>query len=223
MSTLAAMSTGHMPLPTGVDTSYPPAPWKMHGQLWLSLFRVKEGDHPDRAPGVYGVALVEYEPPSPLTYHELLVAHVVTTGGRPARAVSILDIWVDSPQSVAGGRELWAIPKDLCDFTAETRRRGPLARTRWTAVLDGQPIATAAFTDASRLAPRVPFKGATWQERTAPDPRAGQSVTARLTGSSKALPCRATWSFDEDGPLGWLHGKRSLASFRQADFAMSFG
>ena len=31
--------------------TYPPAPWNMHGQLWLSLFRVREGDHPDREPG----------------------------------------------------------------------------------------------------------------------------------------------------------------------------
>jgi hypothetical protein len=217
------MSTGHMPLPTGVDTSYPQAPWQMHGQLWLSLFRVHAGDHPDRAPGVYGVALVEYQPPSPLTYHELLVAHLVETGAKPAKAVSITDIWVDSPQSVAGGRELWAIPKDLCDFTAATSRRGPLSSTRWTATLEGQPIAAAAFSDVSRLAPRLPFKGATWQQRTAPDPRAGEAVTAWLTGSSKTLPCRASWTFDPAGPLGWLHGKRSLASFRQADFTMSFG
>ena len=40
--------------------SYPPAPWQMHGQLWVSLFRVREGDHPDRPAGVYGAALVSY-------------------------------------------------------------------------------------------------------------------------------------------------------------------
>ena len=220
------MTTGHMPLPVGVDTSYPPAPWQMHGQLWLSLFRVREGDHPDRAPGVHGVALVKYEDPSPLTYGELLVAHLVRPGSsapRSARAVNITDIWVDSPASVAGGRELWAIPKDLCEFTFISGRRGPTTHTSWTATLDGQPIAAARFTDVSRFAPRLPFKGDTWQQRTAPDPRAGEEVRASLTGSSKALPCRASWTFDPAGPLGWLHGKRALASFRQADFAMSFG
>lgn len=207
-----------MPLPAGVDTSYPAAPWQMHGQLWLSLFRVRRGDHPDRAPGVYGVALVRYDEPSPLTYRELLVAHLVSRDGPPKKAVSITDIWVDSPASVAGGRALWAIPKDLCDFTFRSGRRGLTSRATWTASLDGAPILSARFVDVSRLAPRVPFKGATWQQRDD-----GEEVTARLTGSSKALPCRATWSFDPDGPLGWLHGKRSLASFRQADFAMSFG
>src|SRR5690606_15942184 len=138
---------------------YPPAPWQMHGQLWLSLFKVRAGDHPDREPGVYGVALVRYEEPSPLTYGELLVARPLN------KAVNITDIWVDSPASVAGGRALWAIPKDLCDFTVRTERRGALTRTEWTTSLDGQPIALARFTDVSRFAPRLPFKGNTWQQR----------------------------------------------------------
>ena len=201
-----------MPLPTGVDTTYPPAPWQMHGQLWVSLFRVRPGDHPDHEPGIYGAALVRYEEPSPLTYGELLVARPVE------RAVSITDIWVDSPGSMAGGRALWAIPKDLCDFTYDSRRRGVRTSTTWTASLDGRPIASARFTDVSRLAPRLPFKGRTRQRR-----ESGEEVTAFLTGSSRVLPCRAAWSFDPEGPLGWLHGKRTLASFRQADFQMSFG
>ena len=210
--------TGHMPLPAGVDTTYPPAPWHMHGQLWLSLFRVREGDHPDREPGVYGVALVRYEEPSPLTYGELLVAHMVSTGSKPPKAVSITDIWVDSPASVAGGRELWAIPKDLCDFTFRSEPQGLFTRTTWTTSIGDRPIASAWFTDASRFAPRLKFKGNTRQQR-----ESGEAVTASLTGSSKAMPCRGAWSFDPDGPLGWLHGKHTLASFRQADFTMSFG
>ena len=197
--------------------SYPPAPWKMHGQLWVSLFRVRAGDHPEREPGVYGVALVNYEEPSPLTYGELLVAHPVK------KAVNITDIWVDSPASMEGGRELWAIPKDLCDFTLEIERTGPLTRTSWTASLDGQRIVSARFTDVSRGVPRLPFKGRTWQQRPASDPRGGEEVTAALVGSSKAAPCRAHWDFNPNGPLGWLHGKRSLGSFRQADFRLSFG
>jgi hypothetical protein len=197
--------------------TYPPAPWHLTGQLGLSLFRVRAGDHPDRAPGVYGAALVSYEEPSPLTYGELLVAHLVD------KAVSITDIWVDSPASMAGGRELWAIPKDLCDFTLQTERKGPVSRTSWTTSTDGRPIASARFTDVSRAMVRLPFKGNTWQQRTAPDPRAGEEVTAALVGSSRALPCKGSWDFDPDGPLGWLHGKRSIASFRQADFKMSFG
>jgi hypothetical protein len=198
--------------PNATDVSYPAAPWNMTGQLWLSLFKVNAGDHPDRVPGVYGVALVKYEEPSPLTYGELLVARQFN------KAVTITDIWVDSIQSVHGGRDLWAIPKDLCDFSFTTSGAGPLTRARWTAELDGVPIVTASFTDVSRAVPRLPFKGSTWQQRAD-----GEEVTAALVGSSKAAPCRARWDFNPDGALGWLAGKRSIASFRQADFRMSFG
>ncbi len=198
--------------PTSGDITYPEAPWNMTGQLWLSLFKVREGDHPDREPGVYGVALVKYEEPSPLTYGEILVARMRN------KAVNITDIWVDSIQSVHGGRDLWAIPKDLCDFSLTVSEKGPLTRALWTAELAGVPIATASFADISRAAPRLPFKGNTWQQRAD-----GEEVTAALVGSSKAAPCRARWDFNPDGPLGWLAGKRSLASARQADFRMSFG
>lgn len=190
---------------------YPVAPWQMHGQLWLSLFRVREGDHPDRSPGVYGAALVSYEAPSPLTYSELLVATPVE------RRAHIVDIWVDSPDSRDGGRELWAIPKGLCDFSRVTTG-SRVQRTVWHTSLDGTPVASARFTDVSRLMLRTPFKGATWQTR-----ENGEEVVAPLRGSSRVLPCRASWDFHAEGPLAWLAGKRPLASFRMADFAMSFG
>ncbi|MGV3563994.1 MAG: hypothetical protein ACO1ON_12015 [Nocardioides sp.] len=77
-----------------MTTLYPAAPWTMEGQLWLSLFKVGHDVDARRPRGVYGVALVSYEEPSPLTYSELLVARVVK---EPLRAVSITDIWVDSP------------------------------------------------------------------------------------------------------------------------------
>src|ERR1700759_378327 len=106
----------------GVD--YPEAPWQMVGQLWLSLFRVPEPVDQLRPAGVYGAAFVSYEEDSPLTYTELLVARPISSEAH-GRRVTITDIWVDSPQSVAGGRELWAIPKGLCDFSLESEHRGP--------------------------------------------------------------------------------------------------
>ena len=200
--------------------TYPPAPWKMHGQLWLSLFRVREGDHPDRGPGVYGAALVSYEQPSPLTYSELLVARSVKAAG--GRRVNITDIWVDSADSRDGGRELWAIPKDLCNFERTTTGKR-MQRTSWSTSLDGTRMASARFTDVSSNTLRTPFKGSTWQQRPVAESGADREVVAELTGSAKALPCRGSWEFDEQGPLAWLAGKRPLASFRMADFQMSFG
>lgn len=202
------------------DVRYPAAPWHMVGQLWLSLFRLREPVDELRPAGVYGAAFVSYGPGSPLTYSELLVARPVRTD-RDGRRVTITDIWVDSPASVAGGRELWAIPKDLCDFELDTVRRGPLSSTEWSASVGRRPIASARFTDVSRAALRLPLKGGTWQPGI--DDTDGEDRTATLQGSSKALPCRGHWDFAADGPLGWLRGARRLASFRQADFRMSFG
>jgi acetoacetate decarboxylase len=192
----------------------------MAGSLWLTLFRVREAVDDVRPAGVYAAAFVSYEEGSPLIYRELLVARPLSTDAY-GRRVTITDIWVDSPASVAGGRELWAIPKGLCDFTMESARTGPLTKTEWTARVGRTPIATARFRDVSRAAPRLPFKGGTWQPGI--QDTAGEERTATLQGSSKALPARARWDINPDGPLGWLLGARQLASFRQAAFRMSFG
>jgi acetoacetate decarboxylase len=202
------------------DVRYPAAPWQMVGSLWLTLFRLKQPVDDLRPAGVYGAAFVSYEEGSPLTYFELLVARPIATAGH-GRRVTITDIWVDSPASVAGGRELWAIPKGLCDFSLDTSHTGPVTTTEWTARLDRTPIASARFRDASRTAPRVRFKGGTWQPGI--EDTGGAERTATLQGSAKVLPARAQWEINPDGPLGWLDGARQLASFRQAAFRMSFG
>lgn len=202
------------------EVSYPAAPWAMVGQLWLSVFRLRTAVDELRPAGMYGAAFVSYEPGSPLTYSELLVGHLVRTE-RHGRCASITDIWVDSPASVAGGRELWALPKSLCDFELETSHRGPLTSTDWSASLARRPVASASFTDVSRAMVRTPLVGTAWQPGIADTD--GEERTATLRGSSKALPCRGRWDFAADGPLGWLRGARQIASFRQADFRISFG
>jgi hypothetical protein len=192
--------------------AYPDAPWRLQGQLWLSLFRVTGDER--RPDGLYAAAFVSYEPGSDLTYSELLVA-------RPARGarIEILDIWVDSPASRPGGRELWAIPKGLSDFTLETSHVGPLSRTEWAASAERRPIARARFTDVSRAAVRLPFRGGIRQ----PGLDGVGPRTALLRGSARTLPCRGHWEFAPDGPLGWLAGRRPVVSFRMVDFRLSFG
>ncbi len=197
--------------------TYPPAPWHMHGQLWLSLIKVPADVDQLRPAGVYGVAMVDYQSPSPLTYGELLVGRVVKS---PVKGVTITDIWVDSPASKSGGRAIWAIPKDLCTFSGTSSRKGPITRTTWQMALpDGTEIARARFSDVSRLAPRTSFKGTTWQpgiEETDFEDR-----SSPLTGKAKALAARGHWNFNPHGPLGWLAGLPTMASFRMVDFAMS--
>jgi acetoacetate decarboxylase len=217
--TSQASQPGWVQSATG-EVSYPEAPWHMVGSLWLTLFRLREAVDDLRPSGVYGAAFVSYDESSPLTYRELLVARPIATDEH-GRRVTITDIWVDSPESVAGGRELWAIPKGLCDFTFDTSHTGPLTSTGWTATTGRTPIASAAFRDISRVAPRFPFKGGTWQPGI--EDTGGTERTATLEGSAKALPARAHWEINPAGPLGWLAGARQLASFRQAAFRMSFG
>ena len=123
---------------------------------------------------------------------------------------------------MAGGRELWAIPKGLCDFTLESEHRGPLSTTEWSARRGPHADRRAR---RSRTCPG-PRRGC--RSRAAPgspgiEDTGGEERTATLQGSSKALPARAHWDIDPDGPLGWLDGARQLASFRQAAFRMSFG
>jgi acetoacetate decarboxylase len=210
--------------------SYPPAPWDLHGQLWLSLFRVRPGDHVERRPGLYGVALVAYEPPGQLSYSELLVARrarstgdgagsIPGLGGAQRAPLEITDIWVDSPISRVGGRELWAIPKELCDLERATDG-GRVQHTAWSAMLDGSPIATARFSDVSAPVPRLPFRGSTRQRGLG---EADRVLVAPIAGTAKAFPTRASWEFSVRGPLAWLSGKRPLASVRLSDFSLSFG
>jgi acetoacetate decarboxylase len=205
---------------------FPAPPWDMQGQLWLTLFRSKSGGGERRPPGVYGVALVDYQPGSELTYHELLVARrvAVKSGRDKGRHVTIADIWVDSVESVQGGRALWAFPKDLAvfDWSAD-QRRGSVEATVSTQTQSpatsgpGQVIATAEFSAPRLLMPRVPFSGSTWQ------PRDDSAVVAKLKGSSRSFPVKGSWTFDPDGPLAWLTGAKPLASVVMRDFRMSFG
>ncbi len=196
----------------------------MRAQVWLSLFPVRRPSRPDRPGGVYGAAFVRYDEGSVLTYHELLVARLVRAG-RSAH-VRITDIWVDSPTSRDGGRTLWAIPKHLADLPLDTGPVGPVERTSFSGVADGQHLATARFTTVPRAAVvRVPFATSTSQVRDAATgepagPLGGpgdEVVVSPFTGSHRGVPSRASWTFDPDGPLGFLHGRRPLASFRLRD------
>ncbi len=200
------------------DHAYPPAPWRMHGSMWLSVFRLGEAADERHPAGIYGAALVDYQEPSPLTYGELLVARSMTDA-EGERAVTITDIWVDSPASRAGGRELWAIPKGLCSFERATARERGIDRTRWEASVDGRPVAAADFTDISRLAPRVPFRGRVEQPGIPDHPDTAHVV---MSGNARALPCRGRWRLAADGPLAFLRGARQLGTFRMVDFRLHF-
>jgi hypothetical protein len=127
----------------------------MHGRAFVQPFVVHASQLqlPDgfsavtiagRAIGVLG--LIEYLPPSPLVYSELVwMPCIVRAGGK--RGYFVEKMYVDSDASLAGGRAIWALPKQKATFeitegsaaietsdgarlVLELRRRGPGARAR---------------------------------------------------------------------------------------------
>lgn len=159
--------------------SYPPPPWRLGGELLVSVFLDRHG--------LVGVAFARYD--GDLAYRELLVAVA-----RAPAAVTVTQIWVDSPASRAGGRELWGIPKEMATFGAA-------------------PGIAALRATAGRALPVPPFPLVTLQ----PGHLALNVARGRLR------PLRAHWEFAADGPLAWLRGRSPVASFALTDARIAFG
>ena len=107
---------------------YPQAPWTLQGYaiqtlqpLDIDLGRPlvpSELEIISVWPGktLGGVYLSHYGSGSVLEYSELIViAACVTHKGQFGGWIS--HIYVDNPDSVAGGREIWGLPKELAEFT----------------------------------------------------------------------------------------------------------
>lgn len=194
---------------------YPPEPWHLRGHLHVSAWCVPVGELPELPPGVRPLtvagravvlaAWVDYQPPGVLSYRELMVT-VVVRGGI---AVTIPHIWVDSPASLAGGRALWHIPKELADFTL-TDEPGFAAEAR----VDGDLLAGAEFRRRRALPVRLPLAFSVLQRGPK---RSGVKVAARLGVA------RSVWRVGAGGPLGFLAGRRPLLSLVARDFRMRFG
>jgi hypothetical protein len=182
--------------------------------MWLSLFPLRSAAH-GRPPGLYAAAFVDYQEGSVLSYRELLVARLVRDGRVPR--VRVTDMWVDSETSRAGGRSLWAMPKELADLRWSQQGVGPAARASGDAGVGGAPIAAARFTAVRVPALRAPVRLSTAQER-----EDGTTVVGSATGSARSTPCLGSWDFAADGPLGWLRGRRPVLSLRLADLRIRF-
>lgn len=114
--------------------AYPQAPWTLQGYAFqtlqpLDIERVRPLIPSELAvisvwPGktLGGVYLSYYGSGSVLEYSELIViAALVSYKGKFGGWVS--HIYVDNPDSVAGGREIWGLPKEMAEFTWENGNR----------------------------------------------------------------------------------------------------
>jgi hypothetical protein len=200
-----------------VSASYPPAPWHLEGTAALSTWGVAADRVPPlprgvRAATTRGRALavtvfVDYGEGGMMSYRELL-AGVLVRRGRGV-ALSITDIWVDSEASLAGGRALWGIPKELAEF-------------RGLSALDERgPLAFATFLPLRRLpTPRLPVPSL---PSHVVQTRDGEVVASPIRASGTLRPAHADWTFPAANRLAWLRGSRRLASASVDGFSMTFG
>ena len=194
---------------------YPAEPWDLHGHAYVGVWLVprKQAPAPHHAGSkqirvlgrtVVMAAFFRYYEPSPLTYDEIMATQLVREGLKPR--VSITHIWVDSPASRDGGRELWAIPKELAEFDRLTDE-SYIARNIGRLRIIRQRMLPLRWPVGFRLA----------QDRD------GKAVVSPVTGRVRLWLVRGTWTFDRNGELGFLHGRRPLLTLAIRPFHILFG
>lgn len=110
------------------EPRYPPPPWTMHGDATFAPFLV-ETSKLKLPPGIevahrgsHTVGLlgyVRYEAPSPLCYDELIWMPCFVRApafGPTAKGWFVSIMYVNETNTLAGGREIWKIPKTLARF-----------------------------------------------------------------------------------------------------------
>jgi len=115
--------------------AHPPPPWRLRGDAAILLAPVRldatrAAPLPPRlslvgAAGwtVGGVLLARYDETATLPYHELILfSGLARPAGTARLAVIVSHIYVDSEASVAGGRAIWGLPKELAEFDWSERR-----------------------------------------------------------------------------------------------------
>ena len=199
--------------------TYPPSPWHLRAHAYVGIYLVPKAALPQpHSPktkpitlfgrGIVAAAFFVYEIPSPLTYNEVMSTVLVRRGWRPL--VSITKIWVDSEASRDGGRELWAIPKDLATFDVAPHRS-------YVAFEGHTPISTLVVHGGKPLPFGLPVRFHVAQDRD------GDLVRTKVTGRGRVGPAKADWSFDPDGPIGFLAGRRPLLTVVLRRLRVVFG
>jgi hypothetical protein len=222
-----------------VVVSYPPAPWRLRGHGYLSLWRIPAAQVPDLPAAAAGpvrpilvsghavvaAACVRYEPGGVAAYRELLTAVAVRLGRRPA--VTVADIWVDSPVARVAGRELWGIPKEAAEVTVADPEAGS---PRCAATADGALLAESRVSLGRRLPGRWPFRFTVVQafpvDSGPPVGTLSPTGTVRPTrvrGSARLRRCVTDWDIPSPGPLRYLAGRRPWLSLCLTDVQLTVG
>lgn len=150
--------------------SYPPPPWRLQGYALqtLQLIDVKkvrpliptEFDIISVFPGktLGGVYLSHYDAGSVLEYSELIVvAGIVSYSGKIGGWIS--NIYVDNPDSVAGGREIWELPKELANFSWKRDISVDSTYDQQVIVRQGEKTLCSLSYNQPRFCLQLPFSG----------------------------------------------------------------
>ncbi|MFP4975774.1 acetoacetate decarboxylase family protein [Paenibacillus sp. CN-4] len=141
---------------------FQPAPWTLHGSGLVLVCKFSArmveasgllpGELQGRAHGgIGGYGLIDYRRSNAGSYRELLVLPGrFLTGGKPQYSIS--QIYVDSDDSLTGGRLNWGIPKQLAALRVSRPGETPW---RFEAELDGQPLFQL---EARPLGPALPLR-----------------------------------------------------------------
>lgn len=199
-------------------TSYPPQPWHLRAHAYVGIRLVPSRLLPAPPPGtrrvtVFGRAIVStaffvYEDPSPLIYNEIMAAALVRRGWHTY--VNILRIWVDSKASRDGGRELWAIPKDLADFEITPH-------SSYAGSDNGTLIGSIDIARVRTLPVALPIGFRIAQECD------GALLLTKVRGRGRIGLTKASWDLDPGGPLGYLAGRRTLLTLALGPLRIVFG
>jgi hypothetical protein len=220
----------------GMQGEFPAEPWRLRGDLYAGLWLVPaarmphwplpDGARPLSVAGRRMVVLfwADYRPEGVLAYREWLVALPVRHG-RTVAATAV-QAWVDSEPSRAGGRALWAVPKEPAEITftpggTSPRRGGVLTRLRATTrdPETGEADATGVY---DRDVLRWPWRPAV---RAHLLQRAADGTHRRVPLYLRGRPAwgRARLTADPRGPLGYLAGRAPVAALAVRDVTFVVG
>jgi len=146
----------------GVGANYPPPPWRLTGRLLIAMapLRLEAARGLVPAPlrllpawpghALAMLLLGSYDERSTLRYGELAgIVGPVLAGARLGGLVTA--IWADDERSVAGGRQLWGLPKQLATLRwrsgaveVHDLAGAPIAHAWWHEPRVHVPVAAAA-------------------------------------------------------------------------------
>jgi acetoacetate decarboxylase len=208
--------------PPEMTGDYPPPPWQLQGQAHFHVLLVRAGHLPATpdgfAPLVLGgrglvvVGWVDYRGGSILRYRELLAAVAGRWSG--GLTATVTHMWVDSPASRAGGRELWGYPKELAEFALAI---DPSGRASARLPDGGGELAQGSFDALLTLPRAISVRGGTVQSR------AGGLVEVKARFRFRPSLGRGSLGAAPDGPLAFVNGARRLMSIGMRDFHFTFG